>query len=136
MVLAALPGVAGCSIDVSGPQLTRWQTDLEPIPPAGVTGSVALISRSDRSEVSIALTGGEAGVAYAWNVRTGSCQGQGSVLGGLAIYPGLVADETGEDDETTVISPTLHNGSFAAWLFEVAGDDEIPVACGELEQVD
>lgn len=136
-LVAAAPAVVvvGCSIDVSEPSLTSWQANLQPIPPSGVAGSAAVLSRSDNSEVSIAMTGGEEGVAYAWNLRTGSCQGQGSLLGGQAIYPGLVADETGEDDVATIIIPTLHSGSHAAWLFQMVGDDEVPVACGELEQV-
>lgn len=134
-VLAAVAVAAsGCSIDVSEPSSTHWLATLQSIPPAVESGSVAVLSFSDVSETSAAMTGGEPGLSYAWNLRTGTCGAQGTVLAGEAVYPLLVPGTGGEaDDEATVVGSLRRGSDYAAWLYRVTEtDDRIPVACGRL----
>lgn len=133
-LLAAVLAIGACSIDVAEPELTRWQSDLQPIPPALEAGTVAVISLSDRSEAGIAITGGEVGVTYAWNIRSGSCDAEGTVFVGEAVYPLLAPRQSGDDEAEQILAQPLNrNGDYAAWLYRVTEtDDRIAVACGEL----
>lgn len=135
VLLAAFAVAAsGCSIDVTDPASTRWQATLQSMPPAIEAGSVAVLSFSDFSETSAAMTGGEAGVSYAWNVRAGTCSEEGTVFAGEAVYPLLEPGSTGEAEGETTVAGTLQRGSdYAAWLYRLTEtDDRIAVACGRL----
>lgn len=134
LLVALAVAASGCSIDVSDPSSTRWQATLQSIAPAIEAGSVAVLSFSDFSETSAAMTGGEPGASYAWNVRTGTCSEEGTIFAGEAVYPLLVPGPSGEADDETTVAGTLRSGSdYAAWLYRLTATDErIPVACGQL----
>jgi hypothetical protein len=137
-----LPAVAGLFIasgltggcrDIVAPQATAWEGDLQPVGPAQVQGSVAVLSRSGRSETSIQILDADPGATYRWRIRSGSCQDGGDVIGGSAVYPALMPDPTGTAESDAVLSRGLDpEGSYAAWVFQVADVEEELVACGEI----
>lgn len=137
-LLAIVLPIAACSIDVAEPEVTRWQAELVSIPPALERGTVAVVSLSDRSEAGIAITGGEVGVTYAWNIRSGSCDSEGTIFVGEAVYPLLTPGSLGEDEvEQVLAQPLNRNDDYAARIYRVTeADERTPVACGELERRD
>jgi hypothetical protein len=123
---------AGCR-DLVAPQSTAWEGDLQPIGPEQIRGSVAIISRSGRSETSIHVEQAEAGATYNWRVRSGFCQVPGDVIGGEAVYAALVANSTGIAEGSAVLSRELDaGGAYAAWLSQATGVEDVLVACGEI----
>jgi hypothetical protein len=137
MLVASTLTVGGCSLDVAQPDLTSWQADLQPILPAPETASVAVVSRSDRADTSIAMSGGEPGTTYRWGIRVGSCQAEGEAVGGPGLYPTLTANASGQAGVDAVLSRTLNPGTaYTAWLYRVEAEDgDVPVACGALQRV-
>lgn len=128
--------ISGCR-DISGPARTAWEGDLQPIGPAQVQGSVAVISQFGRSETSIQIVSAEPGATYSWRILSGSCQDGGAIVGGSAVYPALVPDPSGTAEGQTILSRELDpEGSYAAWLFlVVSGAEEELIACGPLERL-
>ena len=135
LIMAALC-LSGCS-DIVAPTRSGWEGELEPVPPAEVRGSVAVISQSGRSETSILITNAVPGETYSWRIRSGSCDTSGDVVGGAAVYPPLSPDDTGEAEGQTTLSRELEPGNtYAALVFlsPAVGDAEL-VACGELARL-
>jgi hypothetical protein len=125
----------GCS-DITLPQRTAWEGELQSLPPAQVGGSVAVLSQSGRSETSILITGAQREATYAWRIRTGSCEAGGDVVGGVAIYPTLSPDASGQAEGETILSRQLdRDGTYATWVFQVLEDAEEPAACGSLARL-
>ena len=124
--------VASCS-EVVLPLVTAWEGSVEALTPGGPRGFLAVVSQAGRAQTSLQLTRGEAGTAYAWTIRTGSCAAPGDIVGGSAVYPRLTADADGEADGGTTLSRELSpDGAYAGWILLPSGGAEAPVACGAL----
>jgi hypothetical protein len=122
----------GCR-DVVGLQDTAWEGELQPLGPAQLHGSVAVVSGRGRAQTSIQILDAEPDATYAWQIRSGSCQDAGDVMGGSAVYPVLVPDPTGTAESGAVLSSELDpEGSFAAWVFPISDTDDEPSACGAI----
>lgn len=123
---------AGCR-DLVAPQSTAWEGELQAIGAEQLQGSVAIVSRSGRSETSIQIDQAEPGATYNWRVRSGSCQVQGAVIGGEAVYAALVANSTGTAEGGAILSRELDaDGAYAAWLSQNTGVEDVLVACGDI----
>lgn len=132
--LIMAPGALnGCSATVTGPTIA-WEGALEPVRPAVVHGSVAVLSGSGRSEASISIIDGEPGVSYRWRIHSGSCQAAGDVVGGRAAYPVLSPGSSGQAGADASLSAALDpDREYAAWVLLDADDGhEEDMACGEL----
>ncbi len=111
-----------------------WQAQLV-APPGGITGSVAAVSQSNRTDVSIAIQRAVSGQQYAWRIQRGDCQTEGVTLGGSAIYPNLVANDAGSAEARAVLSQALGSGPYAARVYLVQpGGGQAQAACGVLQR--
>lgn len=125
--------VAGCTSGTE-PSATLWEATLAPVPPANVTGSAAAVAQFGRTLASVEIRLAEPGVTYGWRVEAGTCQAPGQIQGGSAIYPPLIADQTGVAPADAVVPGVLKSGSLyvVRVLREPGGPGEQAVACGEL----
>ncbi len=111
-----------------------WQAQLV-APPGGITGSVGAVSQSNRTDVSIAIQRAVAGQQYAWRIQRGDCQTEGVTVGGAAIYPTLVANDSGSAEARAVLSQVLGSGPYAARVYLVqSGGGQTQAACGVLQR--
>jgi hypothetical protein len=132
-LFVASGSIGGCR-DISGPQDTAWEGELQPLGLAQVRGSAAVVSGRGRAQTSIQILDAEPDATYGWHIRSGSCQDAGDVIGGSAVYPVLVPDQTGTAESDAVLSSELDpEGSFAAWVFlSVSDTQDEPNACGAI----
>lgn len=127
--------LGGCE-SATEPTIVAWEGELQATPPAAVNGSVAAISQFGRTEASILLTGAEAGATYGWRINSGTCDAEGAVVGGAAVYPALTAGAQGSATENTTFAELLGtDGSYAARVFVTADEEQTVHACAELERV-
>ena len=130
-----LPLVGGCSSAVE-PLLTRWEGDLVPILPSTVSGLVAAVTHFGRTDISILIERGEAGLTYGWRVESGTCEGSGAIQGGRAVYPDLVASEAGTaGGETSIAALFKADFQLAARVVRSVDGAEQVVACGDLQLI-
>ncbi len=132
-LLAAFLPVAGCT-PATAPAPTTWEATLTSHTP--LSGTVAVVSRSDRIRAGIDIEGAVPGAAYDWRLAEGTCEEPGGLIGGRAVYPTLTAGETGSASAEAVIAGTLRpDGTYHAALLTTAPDNGTVIACGALEQV-
>lgn len=132
-LVVVLGTLSGCAEAITNPA-TAWEGVLQPVLPAVVHGSVAVLSETGRSEASILIRDGKPGASYRWRIRRGSCEIAGDIVGGRAQYPVLSPGPSGEAGADASLSRMLdRDGEYAGWvqLEFVAGQEE-EVACGEL----
>lgn len=133
---AAIPTLLlamGCS-SVTEPEITLWEGNVLAVAPATVTGVVAAVSQFGRTQISIQIRLAEDGANYAWRVETGSCQNPGTLQGGVALYPILVAGPTlTAEADATVPGQFSSGGAYIARVIQLGdGGAETLVACGSL----
>jgi hypothetical protein len=127
---AALAGACDSPTD---PTPSAWEADLAPATPAGVAGSVAAATQAGRTEASILIENAEPATRYDWRINRGTCEQEGTIAGGQAVYPELTTDENGSATEETSFAELLQdNGEYAARVLLSTGT---VVACGELARV-
>ena len=136
LVLGLVPFWASCSSS-TGPLLTLWEGNLSPLPPSHLSGQVAAITQFGRTEVSIDIRMAEPGTVYTWRVESGTCQGEGVIQDGPAVYPDLMPGEGGTDSEQVFLSSLFKPGSqLAVKVFDsVGGSGGEMVSCGELVEI-
>jgi hypothetical protein len=117
--------------------VAKWEGTLVPTPPSTLTGQIAAVSQFGRTEISVLLEDAEAGTTYGWRVNSGDCQGDGSIQGGAAQYPYMVAGEGGTVSAQAVIARIFKpDEEYAARVFlPNDGEPEEVLACGELHAV-
>jgi hypothetical protein len=120
--------------DAKGPLLTLWEGDLAPIPPSQISGDVAAVTQFGRTEVEISIRLAEPGTIYTWRIESGTCQSEGVIQDGPAMYPQLEASEGGNASENTILASLFRRGSvLAAKVFRPdGGAGEELVSCGML----
>lgn len=113
-----------------------WEAELLPRTPAGVSGSVAVLSQAGRTEASILIENAEPATAYDWRINAGSCDDEGTVAGGQAVYPAVTTGAGGSGTEETSFAELLEaNGAYAARVVVAGNGGATVVACGELGRV-
>ena len=119
------------------PTPSVWEADLAPTSPAGVAGSIAAATQAGRTEASILIENAEPATTYDWRINRGTCEEEGTIAGGQAVYPELTTDQNGSGTEETSFAELLQdNGAYAARvLLPASGGGGTVVACGELERV-
>lgn len=120
----------------AGVHQTIWEGRLVGVVP-GLSGSVAAVAMTGRTTVELQIHGATAAPAYAWRINRGSCGTEGEIMGGVAIYPALRPDDSGEAAARAVLSRELISGNgYAVRLLHVdAAGFERTEACGTLEEV-
>lgn len=120
-----------CDVGTNGPTATAWQGDLIAVDSANpLTGTVAAVSEGNRTEAGIDISHAQPGSVYAWRIRAGTCETPGAVVGGMAAYHELTADESGRAADETVLSTTLRSRN--QYHGVVMDATAAIVACGEL----
>jgi hypothetical protein len=133
--LLLVGGVASCSPTIL-PGPTIWSANLSAVPPSSVEGTLGAVSQAGATKASMDLRLGESGVTYGWRMAEGDCSSEGTLVGGRAAYPDLVASATGSAEaEATLPGDLTSGGSYAARIVQVStGGTEQVVACGVLQQ--
>lgn len=139
MIRRARPGLslllvaAGCSSGTE-PSVTLWEATLAPLAPASVSGTAAAVAQAGKTRVSVEIRQAATGESYGWRMSSGTCAGEGSIVGGAALYPTLVpgASRTAKA-ETAAPGQLSPGGSYAVRVFLAgsAGGGQV-VACGAL----
>lgn len=134
-VLLVVPLLGSCS-DATGPILTFWEGDLDPIRPSFVGGRVVAVTQHGRTLAGIAIEDGEPGVTYGWRIDSGTCAEPGEIQGGPVAYPPLLPGQSGSASAETSLSALFKSGRrFAGRVFlTLAGGSEQIVACGNLDE--
>lgn len=134
-ILIVTPFLGSCS-DSSAPLLAFWGGDLNPIRPSLVSGRVVAVSQHGKTDIGINIQEGEAGATYGWRIDSGSCDEPGSIRGGPASYPPLVASQGGSASAEASVAALFKPGKlFAARVYLPTGPGtEQIVACGNLEE--
>jgi hypothetical protein len=134
--LAVLFGLFGCTSGTDV-EFALWEGTLLPVLPSTITGTAAAVTQFGRTETSMEIRQGEAGVLYGWRINSGTCQTEGAIQGGLAAYPLLEADETGIATENAILSTVFRSGSpYAARVYRpLEGGAQEILACGTLEEM-
>lgn len=124
--------LAACA-NSTGPTDTTWQATLiAMIPHDRLSGDVAVLSQSDRLSATIRINNAPPGTTLTWQLRTGSCDQAGDLLGGRAVYPALTADSLGAASAVTVVDAHLNSdGQYQASVLDAS---DTLVACGELQR--
>lgn len=135
LVLGMVPCWIACSTGTE-PVFTLWEGNLSPVPPSQVSGNAAAVTQFGRTEVSIQIRFGDPGAGYTWRVESGTCQGEGTIQDGPAVYPPLTASEAGTDSQNIFLSSLFRSGSqFAVKVFSSdGGAAETMVSCGSLTE--
>lgn len=124
---------AGCDRGTR-PVTTTWEAVLTS-PTRALSGTVAVISQSDRIRANISIQGAQAGAEHAWRLRTGTCDDPGSVVGGRALYPTLQVGDGGSASADALIAGMLEpDGTYHAAALATAADDAPVAACGALRR--
>ena len=134
-ILLLAGGVASCSPTIL-PGPTLWSANLSAVPPSSVEGTLGVVSQAGATKASMDLRLGESGVTYEWRMAEGDCSSEGTLVGGRAAYPVLVAGTTGSADANATLPGELTSGgSYAARIIQVStGGAEQVMACGVLQQ--
>lgn len=126
---------AACDSAVE-PSLTTWEGNLLPVFPSTVTGQVAAVTQFGRTTASIQIMEAEPEVTYGWRINLGTCEEEGLIRGGVAVYQPLNPGELGSAEGAAVMDVPFRDGQqLATRVFRSdGGSGEVVVACGELEQ--
>jgi hypothetical protein len=139
MAAVTLLGTSACTLDLpsdvdsaillEGPLVAL--TDEYPL-----TGSAAAVTQFGNTDISIGAEGLEPEGTYGWFVRSGTCDGEGTIFGFPAAYQDMQAGEDG--DVSAVIrnmDAELRRGRrYSAHLVDGGGHDGTVLACADLEE--
>lgn len=122
--------LAGCGTSTA-PAVTTWQGTLTAVRPHDlIEGSVAVVSKFDRLDAGIHVDNAPTGQTLTWQIRSGSCDQPGDIVGGRAVYPALTPDSGGSADAEAFVDQTLRaDGRYQASVFDPNGT---VLACGSL----
>lgn len=124
-----LPSDVDRAILLEGPLMAL--TDEHPL-----TGSAAAVTQFGNTDVSIGAEGLEPEQTYGWFVRSGTCDGEGTIFGFPAAYQDM---EAGEDGDVSAVirnmDAELRRGRrYSAHLIDGGGHDGPRLACADLEE--
>lgn len=133
-LLAGIVATA-CLSGPSGTEVTVWEADLvaETAYP-GFSGSVAAVSGSNGTVVSILIEGAQPGAVHAWRIQLGSCSDPRQQLGPSADYPELEAGLQGSASVETSLGPRLNSEETYHAEVLTAPGEKARVACGNLSR--
>lgn len=134
LALGSASILAACSSPTDTTPLA-WEAELSALGPAGPTGSVALLSQYGRTDASIAIEGALPDTTYGWRINAGTCDEEGAILGGQAVYPSLTTDADGEGGRDATIGGSPGASTPYAARLLLPADGGSVVACGELARV-
>lgn len=132
-------GVSACTLDLptdvdsaillEGPLVAL--TDDYPL-----TGSAAAVTQFGNTDISIGAEGLEPEQIYGWFVRSGTCDGEGTIFGFPAAYQDMQAGEDGDVSGTIFnMDAELRRGRrYSAHLVDGGGHDGPILACADLEE--
>ena len=123
---------AACS-SATEPSAYLWEGNLQPVAPSAITGPVAAVAQGGRTRVSIEIRQAVAGQTYAWRLDEGTCPAGGEILGGVALYPSLVAGVArGATAEASLPGQLSSGGRYAARVLGTGAAADVLVACADL----
>lgn len=99
---------------------------------SGVTGTVTLTKKGDSTEVTVALSGGRAGMKYPSHIHGGTCTKPGAVVAPLETVA-VGADKSGTST-TMVLTSVLDSArtKFGGLVEQSHASSMRPVACAEI----
>jgi len=129
-VLVLCGVLAACNTSTT-PVVTTWQAQLTATNLHDrLTGNVAVVSERDRFNAGIQVKNAPAEANLTWQLRTGTCDQPGDILGGLAVYPALMTDTLGLASAQAVVGASLRaDGQYEASIMDAGA---VTLACGEL----
>ena len=133
-VLAGIVAAA-CVPEPTGSEVTVWEAELvAEIAYPGFSGSVAAVSGSNGTEVSILIEGAQPGAVHAWRIQLGSCSDPRQQLGPSADYPELEAGLQGSASVETTLGPRLNSEEIYHAEVLAAPGETARIACGNLSR--
>ncbi len=133
-ILILATGLAACTGAVDLGQ-TAWQASFNG-GPSGISGSLAALSVSGRTHLSIAIQRAVPGQQYGWRVQRGDCQSEGTLVGAAATYPTLTAADDGTAGTDNVyLSQILNSGPYVVRVVKLSAGGEVLAACAALQPV-
>lgn len=96
---------------------------------SAVSGEATLTPAGAQSEVSVTLTGLEAGSTHPGHIHQGTCAAPGSVVAPLSE---ITADASGSGTMTTTVDVSADAATAGNHLIQYHGAGGAPIACGEL----
>lgn len=124
--------LTGCA-SATGPRVTLWEGDLVPASAGGVTGTVAAVAQAGRTEVAVEIRQAVPDRTYGWRLTEGTCQNEGALVGGVALYPPMTADPSRTASAEAAVPGELSPGErYAVWVFTGGNGGEQVVACADL----
>lgn len=133
--LVLVGGAASCSATVL-PVATLWTAAVESLTPAGVTGTLGVVSQAGETRASMQVNVGESGATYGWRMSEGDCSSEGNLVAGRAAYPKLEIGSGGTASaDATLAGELTSGGSYAARIYQDTGaGGELVLACGKMVQ--
>jgi hypothetical protein len=137
VVLVAL-GVAsnaGCLPTEEPPVVNTWEGELSATDdgPAGVGGHIAAVANAGRTQIGIGVSDAELAGPLGWIVREGRCATSGQRITIATAFPAIPLGSSGSGNAETVLGRMLATDvSYAAEVFDNAGQTGAPIACGNL----
>ncbi|MEJ2185337.1 MAG: hypothetical protein P8Z36_05305 [Gemmatimonadota bacterium] len=130
LVLCGL--LAACTTSTA-PAVTTWEATLAAVSPRDLLeGTVAVLSQHDRLNAGIQINNAPAAQNLTWQLRSGSCDQPGDIVGGRAVYPSLSPDSLGSASAQAIVDRTLSaDGQYQA---SVLNANSTVIACGELQR--
>lgn len=126
--------LTGCA-SATGPRATQWEGDLIPVSPGGVAGTVAAVAQAGRTQVAVEIRQAVPDRTYGWRMTEGTCQSEGTLVGGVALYPPMTPDPSRTASaEAGVPGELSPGGRYAVRVFTGEGGGEAVVACADLAE--
>lgn len=138
IAVAALAGaVAACDVGTTeiGPLYFEWQGQLEFEPDFEPAQGVAAFGWNEGENQITALvdvTGDEPGEVRSWDLRQGTCDTGGEILGSAGDYPALEIEPNGAGQVVTEVPVGVDDVEGAYHIAILLDDDETRVACANL----
>ncbi len=125
----------GCMPGPTGSEVSVWEAELvADIAYPGFSGSVAAVSGSNGTEVSILIEGAQPGAVHAWRIQLGSCGDPRQQLGPSTDYPELEAGLQGSASVETRLGPRLNSEETYHVEVLATPGETTRVACGNLSR--
>jgi len=135
LLLLLIPFVAACSIEPMQPRPSAWEASIEGRAEfAGLAGSAGVVSQIGATQMTVQISGAEAGRSFDWRLHAGSCASLGPGLGTSLDYPPLHAGTGGSASRTATISRMLEPAG--VYTLVIRTSDGIIAACGNLVRQD
>jgi hypothetical protein len=136
LAAALVLAVGACLADLSDPLAPIiLETSLHPVDGSTVTGTAAIVSDRQTTQVGIAVNGLNQGETVAWRIFESRCSSLGEAVLGIADhYPDLVGSASGAAQaEAQLNVPVQRERDYAVAVFRVGSSEEpdrVILACG------